>query len=80
MPPQPWHVYVLYCIGSGRLYTSISKEPYKRLRQHNEDGKTSTWRLVWTKKCDDKRDAQKLELLIKKMKRTEKLLLVGLAA
>jgi putative endonuclease len=83
---QRWHVYVLYSPSTGRLYTGISPDPHKRLVKHNA-GKGAKytragrpWQIVWTRLCDSKSEALKLEYLIKKMKRQEKLLFTGLAA
>lgn len=86
MTPQPWFVYILYSISSGKLYTGISPYPHKRLAKHNAGkGAKATrpgrpWTIVWLRKCDRKGDALRLEASIKKLKRQEKLLLTGLAA
>jgi putative endonuclease len=86
MAKQSWHVYVLYSLSTGRLYTGISPDPHKRLEKHNA-GKGAKytrggrpWTIVWTKVCSNKSEALKLEYLIKKMRRNEKLVMTGLAA
>ena len=86
MPVQPWFVYIIYSPATGRLYTGISPDPIKRLAKHNAGrGAKYTkigrpWMIVWTKKCDGKSSALKLEYRTKKLRRQDKLLLAGLAA
>ena len=86
MPPQPWHCYVLYSVSTGRLYTGISNDPHKRLAKHNA-GKGAKftrygrpWRIVWSKVCEGKGEALKLEYRIKQLRREAKLVMVGLSA
>lgn len=83
---KPWFVYVLYSVTTGRLYTGIAIDPRKRLEKHN-DGKGAKntrhgkpWLLVYVEPKPGKSEALKREAAIKKLKRKEKLLLVGLAA
>ena len=87
MTPQ-WYVYVLYSVSTGRLYTGISTSPSRRLREHNSSsgkGAKATragrpWKIVRVEPMPTKSTALKRELAIKAMKKTAKLLLVGLAA
>jgi putative endonuclease len=83
---KPWYVYVLYSVSTGRLYTGVSTEPHARLEKHNNGkGAKNTrygkpWLLVYREKHRNRSEAQKREAAIKKMSRTAKLVLVGLAA
>jgi putative endonuclease len=82
---QAWYVYVLYSATSEKLYTGISTEPVRRLKEHNEGkGAKATraggpWLIVHTETVASKSDALKREAAIKKLSRAEKLKLVGLA-
>jgi predicted GIY-YIG superfamily endonuclease len=85
-PQKRWFVYVLYSATTGRLYTGVSTDPRKRMAKHN-DGKGAKntrygkpWLLVHVENKKDKGEALKREAEIKKMKRKDKLILVGLAA
>ena len=81
-----WYVYVLYSVSSGRLYTGISNDPGRRLEEHNAGrGAKATragrpWKIVRTWTVTTKSEALRLEARIKKLRRIEKLVLVGLAA
>lgn len=83
---KPWYVYVLYSVTTGRLYTGVSTEPRKRLAKHNGGtGAKNTrygkpWLLVYIEKHRGRGEAQKREAAVKKMKREDKIVLVGLAA
>lgn len=83
---KPWFVYVLYSVTTGRLYTGVAVDPYRRLKKHNNGtGAKNTrygkpWLLVYREKVRTKGEALKREAAIKKLKRKDKLLLVGLAA
>lgn len=84
----PWFVYVLYSVRTGRLYTGISTDPTRRLLEHNGANKKGAkatragrpWRLVYVERADTKSLALKREATIKKLKRRDKVILVGLAA
>ncbi len=86
MPAQPWYVYVLYSVSTGRLYTGISTSPARRLGKHNAGtGAKATrrgrpWKIVHVETKDSKSEALKREYAIKQLKRAQKLVLVGLAA
>ena len=86
MASQVWYVYVLYSTTTGKLYTGISTDVTARLARHNS-GKGAKytragrpWQVVWVRKTANKSEALKLEFIIKKMRRQEKLLMTGLAA
>lgn len=85
-PKKRWFVYVLYSATTGRLYTGVSTDPRKRLGKHNDGtGAKNTrygkpWLLVFIEGKKDKSEALKREIEIKKLKRKDKLILVGLAA
>lgn len=81
-----WYVYVLYSVSTGRLYTGISTSPSRRLAEHNAGrGAKATrsgrpWKIVRTETVLTKGAALRREAAIKKLKRAQKLVLVGLAA
>ena len=77
-----WVVYILLC-DDNSLYTGISNNLDKRLDKHNS-GKGAKYcrsRLPVTLKAfwcvKDRSEASKLEYKIKKMKRVDKLSLIG---
>lgn len=79
---------MLYSVTTGRLYTGISTNPDRRLGEHNGKGRKGAkatrygrpWRIVRTERYTTKSLALKREAEIKRLKRTEKLLLCGLSA
>ena len=81
-----WFTYIIYSVSTGKLYTGITKDPQKRLEKHNAGtGAKATrvgrpWILVHIEPKPTRSDALKREAAIKKMKRKDKVLLVGLAA
>lgn len=82
MALQTWFVYLLYSVRSGRLLTGTSTNPHQGLSHQTKPPArgTSPWKIVWTRRCDGRSDAVKLEALIKRMSRQEKLVLAGLSA
>ena len=80
-----WWVYVLQSQKTGILYTGVSTEVARRLRQHNgeiEGGSHATtrgrpWRLVHQEGPMARGDALKREYVIKSWPRKKKLTLVG---
>ena len=77
-----WWVYIVEC-SDGTLYTGISNNVSKRISDHNE-GKGAKYTrgrlpvaLKWSKVCDNKSEASKLENKIKKMSKKEKLKLIS---
>ncbi len=76
-----YFVYILEC-EDGSLYTGITTELARRLEEHKA-GKGGQYtrsrgakRIVYTEKCADRSKALKREVDIKRLSRTEKLLLV----
>lgn len=86
MLAQRWYVYVIYSVTTGKLYTGISTSPTRRLGKHNAGkGAKATrvgrpWKIVHIEEKPTKSAALKREIEIKRMKRAQKLVLVGLAA
>ena len=87
IPPRSTHTplqknmtffcYILEC-ADGTYYTGWSKDPQRRLRQHNS-GKGARYtrsrrpvRLVYVETCPDKRAALKRERAIKALSRPKK--------
>jgi len=76
-----WVCYLLGC-ADGTLYCGISNDLDKRLAAHNagEGAKYTRGRaplkLVYCESCGDKSTALKREIAVKKLTRTEKLLLI----
>ncbi len=72
--------------ASGALYTGISTDPERRLRQHRGElaGGARCFRadpaidLVWREPCPDRATASRREAAIKRMDRQQKLELAGL--
>ena len=80
---SPWHVYLVRC-GDGSLYTGITKEVNRRLKQHNA-GTASRYtrsrrpvKLVYQENHPDQSSALKREAAIKAMTRQEKLTMIRL--
>ena len=77
---KQWFVYILRC-KDDTLYTGMTDDLEKRLTAHNA-GKGAKYTrgrgpvsLVYSVVCNDKSDALRRELQIKKMSRAEKQLL-----
>jgi len=79
-----WYVYMLRC-ADGSLYTGVSTDPQRRLREHNGEIKggaryTRARRpvtLVWQEEQADRSSACKREVAVKALRRTAKLKLVA---
>ncbi len=73
-----WHVYIVEC-RDGTLYTGISNDVDKRIRDHNSGiGSKYTKgrrpvKLLASWDCADKSDASKMEYRIKRLTREDKL-------
>lgn len=88
MPKRvPYHLYVLRC-ADGSLYTGITTDLSRRLREHNGEGPTRTAgarytrarrpvELVYSRRFKDRSAASIEEARIKKLSRDEKLKLVS---
>ncbi|MBR3631175.1 MAG: GIY-YIG nuclease family protein [Oscillospiraceae bacterium] len=76
------YTYMLEC-ADGTLYTGWTNDLQKRLAAHNS-GQGAKYtrsrkpvRLVYAEKHEDRRDAMRREVEIKRLTRTQKLLLIG---
>ena len=78
----PWVVYVLRCRG-GTLYTGITTDPARRLRQHNAGTAARYTRshrpvkMVYQEDQPTRSAALKREAAIKRLKRSAKLRLIA---
>jgi putative endonuclease len=78
-----WYVYIVKCVD-GTLYTGVTTDIERRLRQHNGDlvggAKYTRVRrpvqMVWREEQPDQSSACQREAAIKKLSRAEKLRLV----
>jgi putative endonuclease len=78
-----WHVYMLRT-AAGNLYTGISTEPQRRLRQH-ENGKGGArslrgkgpLQLVWSCEAGDRAAASRIEFRLKRCSKLTKEALVA---
>jgi putative endonuclease len=74
----PWHIYLLRC-RSGALYTGVTTDPLRRLREHNAGrGAAFTKRngpaeLVYLEVAESRGAALRRECAIKKLSRARKL-------
>ncbi|WP_147821217.1 GIY-YIG nuclease family protein [Salidesulfovibrio onnuriiensis] len=74
---QTWHVYLLEC-SDGTYYCGITTDLDRRLRQHN-NGTAAKYtryrapvRLLTSAEVEDKSEALKVELFVKKTPRSKK--------
>ena len=80
-----WHVYIILC-SDGTLYTGITTDIERRMRQHANGTGAKYFRgrqpkeLLYLESGHDKSAASKRERSIKDMKRADKHLLVSSAA
>lgn len=80
---DPWCVYLLLC-ADGSLYTGITRDMARRLRQHNGEiaGGSRYTRsrrpvaLAWSTRVACRGEAQRLEASIKSLSRADKWALV----
>jgi putative endonuclease len=79
-----WHVYILRC-ADATLYTGITRDLQKRLMQHNGEraggprytrGRRPVY-LLWADEAADHGAALQREAAIKKLRRSEKLRIIG---
>jgi len=80
-----WHVYILRC-ADGSLYTGITTDPARRLREHNAGLRGATYTrsrrpvtLVYRQTATDRSQASRDEARIKRLPRDAKLKLVDLS-
>ncbi|WP_313771365.1 GIY-YIG nuclease family protein [Rheinheimera sp. 4Y26] len=77
--PQAWFVYLVQT-GKGVLYTGISTDPARRLRQHSGEltGGAKALRgkgpltLVWQQQAPNRSEASRLEYQLKQLKKADK--------
>lgn len=80
-PENPWFVYLMLC-GDGSLYTGITKDVNRRLKQHNAGTASKYTRcrrpviLVYQEHHADQSSALKREVAIKAMTRQDKLAMI----
>ena len=65
------YVYFLYSEKRGKFYVGVSNDVDDRLRRHNNGESLSTksgvpWKLAYVITCENKSEAMKLEIKIKK--------------
>ena len=77
-----WFVYILECKDK-TLYTGITKNIKKRIEQHNSSLEGAKYtrarrpvKCVYQEKQKNRSEATKREMAIKKLSRTEKLMLI----
>jgi len=77
MPGRRWVLYIIKC-GDGTLYTGITNDLARRVKQHN-DGSASRYtrsrlpvKLVYQQSCRGRSLALKKELAVKALSRKEK--------
>ena len=78
---QTWFVYIVRC-ADGSLYTGIAKDPAARVKKHNAGTGAKYTRsrlpvkLVWRERKSSELAARRLEAMIKKLPRADKLALI----
>lgn len=79
---EPWYVYIVEC-SSGHLYTGITKDVSRRVKEHNKGNGSKFTRsrrpvkLMYDEKCESHSIAFKRERQIKKLNKRDKYLLIG---
>jgi putative endonuclease len=79
-----WFVYILVC-ADGSLYTGVTTDPQRRLREHNTDNRLGARytrarrpvELLWHEQLEDRSQALRREWQIKRMPRRRKLELIA---
>lgn len=78
-----WYVYMLEC-ADGSLYTGVTTEPGRRLREHNEGPLGARYtrarrpvKLVYLERAADRAGACRREARLKAMPRPRKLALIA---
>lgn len=77
-----YYLYLLHC-ADGTIYTGITTDLKRRVREHNGDKRGARYTrvrqpvvLVWSKRFKDRSTATKAELVMKKLPRASKLKLI----
>ena len=81
---QYWYVYILSC-ADGSLYTGVTTDPARRVREHNEDDRLAARytrarrpvALAWCERRNGRGDALRREIEIKRLTRRHKLALIA---
>ncbi len=79
-----WHVYLLLC-ADGTLYTGVTTDCQRRLKEHNESNRLGAKytrcrrpvALVWHEPARNRSEACQREYAIKRLTRAEKLALIS---
>ena len=78
---KQWYVYMVRC-SDDTLYTGMTNNLYQRLARHNVGIGSKYTRsrlpvaLIWYRRVSDKSEALRLERVIKKMSRSDKMALI----
>lgn len=85
-PGAAWRLYVLRC-NDGSLYTGITTDLERRLREHTSTGSNSRGAkylrgkqpltLVFTIELENQSEARRMEYIVKQLSKTEKEALVS---
>ena len=77
-----YYLYILECVD-GTLYTGITTDPVRRLKEHNSSKKGAKYtrvrrpvKLCYSEACGDRSSASKREHEVKMMSRAQKLRLI----
>ncbi len=84
MSESCWFVYILAC-ADGSLYTGVTTDPQRRLREHNTDNRLGARytrarrpvELLWHEQLENRAQAQRREWQIKRLPRRLKLELIA---
>lgn len=81
-PDRPWRAYLLRC-GDGSVYAGVSNDVARRVAAHASGRGARYTRarlpvaLAWASPALGKREAHRLEARLKRISRSDKLLLIG---
>ncbi len=83
MPEKNWFVYIVECTD-GTLYTGVTTDLERRVREHNQDKKGARYtrakrpvKLVYSEPSENRSLACKREAAIKKFERKQKQALIS---
>lgn len=81
--PANWTLYIIQSVPTGRLYTGITTDPTRRVKEHNGSSRGARytrigrpWKIVYLEPCGSQSDALRRERAVKRLGRKEKLSLV----